>query len=348
MQKAAQFQPLTNRSTNGARFALPEDGFICLVPLGSAPIKRGNGASIIQLVDAEALAAMYNRAVEEGGEWMIDFEHFSHDPSKGTDAAAWVPKDAESLQNRDDGLYGKPRWSNDGDEAVTGGKLRFISPEFPDDDALLQNVSARTFRPLAVVGFGLTNRPNFRNTSKPLTNSDRLNLSDNNEPNKTMHKTLLALALGLTETELDGMDEPTLKAKVQAMLDAKAAAEKAAADAVTLNNKQADAFILTHAKVLTNAEVSNVVRETFLKNRTAAEAMVACMTPAETLTAEEQARAAKTPLHNRGKAEVPAAADAAAAVLANKRGAYAHGLLANKSAPNWNAAWARAEAEVTA
>jgi phage I-like protein len=350
MQKAAQFQPLTNRSSSGvARFTLPEDGFICLVPLGSAPIKRGNGASIIQLVDAEALAAMYNRAIEEGGEWMIDFEHFSHDPSKGTDAAAWVPKDAESLQNRNDGLYGKPRWSNDGDEAVTGGKLRFISPEFPDDDALLQNVSARTFRPLAVVGFGLTNRPNFRTTSKPLTNSGRLNLPDNNEPNKTMHKTLLALALGLTETELDGMDEPALKAKVQAMLDAKAAAEKAAADAVTLNNKQADDFIKTHAKVLTNADVSRVVRETFLTNRVAAEAIVAGMTPvADELTPEAKARAAQAVLHNRQNAQVPAAAEEAAEVLANKRSAYAHNLLANKSAPNWNAAWARAEAEVTA
>ncbi len=347
VKKTATFKPLTNKGTTEAsRFALPEDGFICLVPLGSAPIVRGNGARIIQQVDAEALAAMLNRALEEGGEWMIDFEHFSHDPSKGTDAAAWVPKEAESLENRVDGLYGRPRWSNDGDEAVTGGKLRFISPEFPDDDALLQNVEGRTFRPLAVVGFGLTNRPNFKQASKPLTNSGRVELPDN-KPNTTMHKTLLALALGLTETELDGMDEASLKAKVQAMLDAKAAAEKAAADAVTLNNKQADDFIKTHAKVLTNADVSKVVRETFLSNRAAAEAIVAGMTAKDGLTDEERARAEKKPLHNREKAEAPVA-DKAAEVLANKRGAYAHGLLANKSAPNWNAAWARAEAEVTA
>lgn len=352
VNKAAAFKPLTNRSTVGAsaigepRFTLPEDGFICLVPLGSAGIIRGNGAKIIQQVDTEALTAMLNRALEEGGEWMVDFEHFSHDPAKPTDAAAWVPKEAESLQNRDDGLYGKPRWSSEGDAAVTGGKLRFISPEFPDDDALLQNVSGRTFRPLAVVGFGLTNRPNFKSASRPLTNSDRLNLSDNN-PNKTMHKILLALALGLTETEIDGMDEPALKAKVQAMLDAKAAADKAAADAVTLNNKQADEFIKTHAKILTNADVSKVVRDAFLVNRAAAEAIVTGMTAADELSPEAKARAAKAALHNRATAEAPVV-DAAAEVLANKRSAYAHGLLANKSATSWNAAWARAEAEVTA
>lgn len=346
--KTATFKPLTNRAdqAEGPRFALPADGFIQLVPKGAAPNVRDDGARIIQLVDEAALQSMYNRALSQGGEVLIDFEHFSHDAEKATDAAAWQPLSAEHLQVRDDGLYGKPRWSEDGEKAVTGGRLRFISPEFPDDDALLQRVDDRTFRPLAVTGFGLTNRPGFKRHSKPLTNSGRPTPAD--KPNTNMHKTLLALALGLPETELEKLDETTLRNRVQALKDKAVKTEQVETELQAIKNREADAFITTHDAVLPKAEsVRKHVRETFLSNRELAADLVASYgQPGGSQTAEQRERAERKPLHNRNAQppETDAAKQAAearrAAVIRNR----ANEIAAKEKIP-FGQAWQRATAE---
>ena len=306
---AANFKPLTNRSADaatsgGVRFALPEDGFVQLVPLGSAPNVRGNGQRIIQLVDAEALASMHEFLMNRGGELLIDFEHFSHELDKPTDAAAWLPCDAEHLQNRADGLYGKPRWSAEGEAAVTGGKLRFISPEFPGESALLKNVEGRVFRPLAVTGFGLTNRPGFRRDAKPLTNSGRPPRPADNPEVTNMHKMLLALALGLPESEIDNLDEAALRQKVEAMKQQLMEAEKAAAELKKTEEASADAFMNKYKDLppLKNKAVAAHLRSTFLSNRDVAEGIAqGWQDDGDGMTEAERERAGKKPLHNREK-----------------------------------------------
>lgn len=351
--QTATFKPLSNRAagSSGPRFTLPEDGFIQLVPIGAAPNVRHDGRRILQQVDAEAIESMRNRLISAGGELMIDFEHFSHDADKGTDAAAWVPLDAEHLQNRADGLYGKPRWSAEGESAVTGGKLRFISPEFPDDDALLRNVGGNVFRPLALTGAGLTNRPAFRSHSRPLTNSDK----PDSKPNDMKHAALLASLLGLSETDLAALSEADLTAKVDALKSTLTNAAGYKAELDTMKNREVEAFLETHKAVIVNAEVRKHVREQFLSNRALAEALVAGMTAAaknDGLTDEQRANAARQPLHNRANAEVkPGASDpvkqakeaARAATIRNR----ANEIAARENIP-FSAAWQRAEAETPA
>lgn len=344
MQKAAEFKPLTNRSatadTTGPRFKLPDDGFVQVVPKGAAPNELADGTPIIQLVDDEALTAMFNRAIAQGGEVLIDYEHFSHESDKATDAAAWLPLEKDTLQIRDDGLYGKPRWSDDGEKAVTGGRLRHISPEFPQDSALLVNVSGKVYRPLAVTGFGLTNRPGFRRHAKPLSNSDRSNKPGANPQQDDMHKSILALALGLAETELDKLDEPTLRNRAQALKDnaAKAATLEAANKA--RQEKEADDFMKTNEAVLKNRsqKVRDTVRSQFLADADLAKELVAGMSASDTT----QHRAGYKPLHNREQTDQPKPEDKRAEALAQKRSAHANSLRNRDKGISWAAAWEEA------
>ncbi len=310
MPNLATLKPLTNRSADStsATYALPEDGFVQLVPLGEAPNFLGK-QRIIQVTDHEALTAMLNSLLTAGAEMLIDDDHLSHDADKSTDANGWHLANKDTLQLRADGLYGLPRWTSLGLEKLIGGVKRYISPEF--DPATVQPLGGNRYRVTRLVGLALTNRPNFRALQKPLTNSGRLQQPADNTEVTTMHTALLALALGLPETDIANLDEPTLRQKVQDLRAKLEAADKTSAEAATLKNKAADDFVAQHAKLLSNKEVAAHVRETFLTNRAVAEAIIAGMTPAaDDLTPEQRARAAKAPLHNRAAAQTPAEADA--------------------------------------
>lgn len=323
MPKLATFKPLTNRadSAAGGKFSLPEDGFVQLVPLGEAP-NILDKKRIIQVIDAEALTTMMNSLLAAGADMLIDDDHLSHEEGKPTDANGWHLANSETLQLRDDGLYGLPRWSDLGLSKLIGGIKRFISPEFSPHT--VQHLGGNRYRVTQLTGLALTNRPNFRGLSKPLTNSGRQQLADNPEIN-TMHKTLLALALGLPETEVDTLDEPTLRNRVQDFKKKCDAADATIAQAKKDNEAAADAFITKHAKVLANKDVQAHVRTTFLTNRAVAEAIVQGMTDDDDgMTPAERERAGKQPLHNRDKAQTPALlnADREADALHNRALTY--------------------------
>jgi phage I-like protein len=114
VQNTAVFKPLTNRSADStsATFALPADRFVQLVPKGEAPNVLEEGKStkrIIQVVDEEALGQIMSKLLNRGGEMLIDDEHHSHDLDKSTDANGWQLLNKDTLQVREDGLYGDPR-----------------------------------------------------------------------------------------------------------------------------------------------------------------------------------------------------------------------------------------------
>lgn len=345
MPDTPSFIPLTNRSTaiSGPRFALPEDGFVQLVPKGSAPNALEDETRIIQLVDDIALTSMFNRALERGGELLIDYEHFSHDEQKPTDAAAWQPLDKDHLQIRVDGIWGKPRWSDDGEKAVTGGRLRFVSPEFPGGGPFLQQVSGKVYRPLEITGFGLTNRPGFKRQAKPLTNSGRRELPAD-KPKNTMHKALLALALGLPETDVDGLDETTLRNRAQELRKEVAKAANLQREADQRREADADAFIAKYEPVLKNRDqgVKEALRKMYLSDEKTATAFADSFGPADGLTEEQRDRAERTPLFNRGDAKAPAKqGEKKAAQLASQRSAHAH-TLCNRDKLSWSDAWQQA------
>lgn len=148
-----------------ARFQLPPDGFIQITPLGEF-LHKGTG--IMQVIDARAVREMANRFQAEARAQnspgiLIDYDHFSYDTSKASRAAGWIT----ALENRSDGLYGKVRWSTQGEADVSNGTYLFISPVFLPSDT--ETLGDKRVRPLRLDRAGLTNDPNIPNM-KPLAN----------------------------------------------------------------------------------------------------------------------------------------------------------------------------------
>ena len=95
---------------------------------------------MIQVIDEEAMKSIVERfnqdaaagKLRHGNELLIDHEHFSDQPDKETRAYGWLVE----LQVREDGIYGRVRWSKTGKEAVDGGDYRFFSTEYRAGDCV--------------------------------------------------------------------------------------------------------------------------------------------------------------------------------------------------------------------
>ncbi len=172
-------------------FQHPADGWYQIEALG---YHLNHAASLVQVVDAEAATAMVNRfnsdaaagQLRHGHEMLIDHEHFSDQPDQETRAYGWL----QELQKREDGIYGRIRWTATGKTAVDGGDYRFFSTEYEPQDmqpVLERGVHAastsvansepkraealapKQMRPLRLAGLTLTNMNNNRG-QKPITN----------------------------------------------------------------------------------------------------------------------------------------------------------------------------------
>jgi len=151
--------PLLNRE-----FQLPQDGFYQIVPKGDFAHSTG----VLQVIDDAACGAMLNRFQREAASpnfagLLLDYDHFSHDTDKSSEAAGWILR----LDNRADGIYGLIRWAGAGEEKVKSGAYRFISPVWNREDC--ESLGDRRVRPLRLANAALTNDPNMKGI-KPLTN----------------------------------------------------------------------------------------------------------------------------------------------------------------------------------
>ncbi len=192
--------PILNRD-----FFHPTDGWYQIEPKGEHP---NRAAGVIQVIDDEAgnsIAHRFNQDAAEGklrhgNEMLIDHEHFSEQPDKETRAYGWL----QELQNREDGIYGRIRWSKTGKEAVDGGDYRFFSTEYEPSDCVecqdnpeggTRNAEARRLRPLRLAGLTLTNMNNNRG-QKPITNRDPNETIDSQSIERKPMNTV-AIKLGL-------------------------------------------------------------------------------------------------------------------------------------------------------
>ena len=133
-------------------------------------------AQVNQLLDDKATAAMVNRLNEEkekaGANWaglLIDFDHFSNDTDKSSEAAGWLM----SLENRADGMWGEVNLSDEGTKAVKGLRFKFTSPVWKPSDCEVVNRDTSTIRPLRLDRAALTNDPNLKGMA-PITNRAEL------------------------------------------------------------------------------------------------------------------------------------------------------------------------------
>jgi len=188
--------PILNRD-----FFHPADGWYQIESKGEHP---NRAAGVIQIIDDEACTSIANRFNEEatagklrhGNEMLIDHEHFSDQPDKETRAYGWL----RELQSREDGIYGRIRWSKTGKEAVDGGDYRFFSTEYEPGDCMQCPTNgesgARRMRPLRLAGLTLTNMNNNRG-QKPITNRDPNETIDSSPSIERKRMNTVAMKLGL-------------------------------------------------------------------------------------------------------------------------------------------------------
>ncbi|MDR3401828.1 MAG: phage protease [Chthoniobacter sp.] len=156
-----KLKPFLNH--DASRFAMPSDGWIQLVPRGEFPIQTADGG-LVQVIDDAALKSFAGKFAPDAGRLLVDFDHFSYDSQKSSEAAGWI----DAVEVRADGLWGKPRWSDAGQTAVSNGRYRFLSPAWQSHD--VERIGPGRIRPLRIDSVGLTNQPNMRGMV-PLTNS---------------------------------------------------------------------------------------------------------------------------------------------------------------------------------
>jgi hypothetical protein len=160
-------------------FELPEDDWYQLAPLGEFP---HNGAGITQLIDAAACTRMVDAFENACGQsknfpgLLIDFDHFSLDAEKHSEAAGWItdltfrnssPSSDLSSPSSGSGLWAAIRWSDTGEAAVRGGRYRFLSPVWARADC--EDLGNNRLRPVRLLNAAVTNDPNLKGIL-PLSN----------------------------------------------------------------------------------------------------------------------------------------------------------------------------------
>jgi phage I-like protein len=181
-------------------FRLPDDGWYHIAPLGEFPHV---GAGVIQVIDQEACIAMAARFAADANTpnfpgLLVDFDHFSLDGEKRSEAAGWIivlearfsgqlagnsPQYPENnphpnplpSQGEGTGLWAQIRWSDIGEEAVKGGRYRFLSPVWARSDCV--DLGNGRVRPVRILNAAVTNDPNLKGLV-PLSNREQRGVVD--------------------------------------------------------------------------------------------------------------------------------------------------------------------------
>jgi phage I-like protein len=333
-------------------FRKPADEWFHIVPKGRfAHADSGK----VQVIDEKALTAMVNRFNEEakGANFtglLVDFDHFSYEPSKSSEAAGWIT----ALEKRDAGLFGKIRFTDAGEAAITNGRYRLISPVWLPRDT--EDLSKGEFRPLRLDTAGLTNQPNLRGMV-PLSNRAPGGDADSHKQNnkgQTM-KSVCAL-LGLSEDA----NEASVHAAVLAI---KNRAEKAEGEVGPIKNRvtqlEGENAALLEAQVEADlAKYANRIKPEF-KEKVKAQLIANRAGTIELLEAMPEGKGAETqqhkPLHNRNTTlkvksvseniqEDREAEEQKAVAIKNR----ATELFTANQARGWDACWNQATDEVSA
>ena len=166
-------------------YRLPDDGWYHIAPLGEF---THAGAGVVQVIDQEACIAMAARFAADANTanfpgLLIDFDHFSLDGEKRSEAAGWIlgleyrglkpesdphpgplPSQGEGVNA---GLWAQIRWSDLGEDAVKGGRYRFLSPVWARSDCV--DLGGGRVRPVRILNAAVTNDPNLKGMV-PLSN----------------------------------------------------------------------------------------------------------------------------------------------------------------------------------
>lgn len=292
----------------GGEFKIPPDGWIQLVPVGrvKAPLQVPNSeeeVEVLQVVDradAESLAAKFRdqAAAPNFPGVLVDFDHFSHDKDKSTRAAAWI----EEAEARDDGLWGRVRFSATGKASVEGGDYRLFSPVLGYEPRAYK--PGEEVRPQILLRGALTNDPRFKGMI-PLSNRQESPAASKNTNTTMDYKSVLIGLLGLAAAATD--------ADIQAAVDGKKTeSENRKAELLAAQNRAAaaEASLVEHDldKAGLQGEARTAAKALLVKNRTEGLAFIVAIGKPES---------GYQVTHNRTAATPPSAAKGAS--IAQKR-----------------------------
>lgn len=321
-------------------FKLPEDGWYQVAPYGEirAPMEiegRDEPVEVVQVLNRAAAERIVARFREEAKQpnfpgLLIDYDHFSHDTEKSSAAAGWMVE----LEAREDGLWAKHRWSDEGETALKGGRYRLFSPVFGFAPRTYQR--GERVEPAALLRGALTNDPRFKGMV-PLSHRQGEPLASTHSTGDTMdYKAKLLALLGLPATATDAEIEAALGTAGETMNKGKSY------DSVKNRADQLEAQQIE--RDLDDAGLQGEARESakvvLTKNRAEGVKLLAALKKPES---------GYTRTHNRGSAKPPGAAatedaatkaeEARAARIANR----AAQIQRERKLP-YSTAWAQAEA----
>jgi phage I-like protein len=312
--RTALLTPLFNRA---AAFTMPADGWFHLVPRGEF---YNAEAGLMQVVDDASLAAMANRFAPSA---LVDFDHFSYDPEKSSEAAAWI----DEVQVRGDGLWGKMRLTDVGEPALKNGRYRFISPVWLRSD--VEDLGNNRVRPLRLDTAGLTNNPNMKGMVA-LTNRNTLPGNPANAPvsepttdNTNANMKLLATKLGLSADAAENVVLDALDKLMNRATTAETTVTALTTERDTLRNRNSELLTeqidgeLAEHKITDAAKIASVKPYlATLKNRAERTAFLGSIAPATTTTTT-------APITNRSTAKAPGVAGDDAKAAAEEKQAAA-------------------------
>ena len=183
-------------------FELPEDDWYQLAPLGVFP---HSAAGINQVIDADACTRMVAAFENARGQsenfpgLLIDFDHFSLDAEKHSEAAGWIT-DIKFRDTKSPGIYANIRWTDTGEAAVKGGRYRFLSPVWARTDC--EDLGDDRLRPVRLLNAAVTNDPNLKgilplSNRRPLDASPFENASSYKDPNLSQEELMKAIVNAL-------------------------------------------------------------------------------------------------------------------------------------------------------
>jgi len=322
--------PVLNRAGT-----LPDDGWYHVCPIGEFQVTTGEGKRLLQVIDNKAVKAMADKLIAAGGPLLVDYDHFSYDPERSSEAAGWI----YALEAREDGLYARIEWTDTGSVAVMNKRYRFVSPVWYPNEC--EPIGNNKIRPLRLDSIALTNSPNLKGM-RPLSNRGTEDQPLKHRAGEEPMKELITL-LGLKE-------DATAEAIVNSVTALKTSADEAAAlknRAETAEGKlaaaetkqlesDADAFCEQHKDRIVNRDQ---VRAQYIANRAGTEALFAAM---------KTDAGGSQPIHNRQKTPVDGKSGddsekgkSRAAAIKNR----AHEIMAQRKC-SWGAAFDAAQAEV--
>jgi hypothetical protein len=150
----------------------PSEGWIHLTPYGRFP--HSAGVQVIDRATATGLKAKMQRDAVSKGPRFVGVPLYIGHPDVPEIANEYPDKKAYGwivdTDVREDGLWGRVKFSAPGKQLVSDGHWKFVSPYWLADES--QENGAKIFHPREILSVGLTNRPNL--PVKPLSNESNM------------------------------------------------------------------------------------------------------------------------------------------------------------------------------